>query len=187
MENHEKATPFECLTHHGILGQKWGVRRFQDKSGRLTAQGKKRYNGSDSDEKKRLTSTQKIAIAGAATAASLAITYGAYKLGAFDKVIPKGEATVKKLLAGPFKEKRAVDSPSIKKIGLQFFAKKPSDFKTVRVSKKEFAHVMSEIATHITPEEREKSTIVKYIGKYRYMVENLHDGTFRIIGKSRIN
>ena len=30
------------LCHHGILGQKWGVRRFQDKSGRLTAEGKAR-------------------------------------------------------------------------------------------------------------------------------------------------
>lgn len=30
------------IAHHGILGQKWGVRRYQDKSGRLTAEGKKR-------------------------------------------------------------------------------------------------------------------------------------------------
>lgn len=31
------------LYHHGIKGQKWGVRRFQDKDGGLTAAGKKRY------------------------------------------------------------------------------------------------------------------------------------------------
>lgn len=30
------------LYHHGILGMHWGVRRFQDKSGRLTAAGKAR-------------------------------------------------------------------------------------------------------------------------------------------------
>ena len=30
------------LYHHGILGQKWGVRRFQNKDGSLTAKGKKR-------------------------------------------------------------------------------------------------------------------------------------------------
>lgn len=32
------------LYHHGIKGQKWGVRRFQNKNGSLTAAGKKRYN-----------------------------------------------------------------------------------------------------------------------------------------------
>lgn len=31
------------LEHHGILGQKWGVRRFQNPDGSLTAEGKKRY------------------------------------------------------------------------------------------------------------------------------------------------
>lgn len=31
------------LRHHGILGQKWGVRRFQNKDGTLTEEGKKRY------------------------------------------------------------------------------------------------------------------------------------------------
>ena len=30
------------LYHHGILGQKWGVRRFQNKDGSLTSAGKKR-------------------------------------------------------------------------------------------------------------------------------------------------
>lgn len=31
------------LYHHGILGQKWGVRRFQNADGSLTPRGKKRY------------------------------------------------------------------------------------------------------------------------------------------------
>lgn len=35
------------LAHHGILGQKWGVRRFQNPDGSLTPAGKKRYLNSD--------------------------------------------------------------------------------------------------------------------------------------------
>lgn len=31
------------LIHHGVKGQKWGVRRFQNSDGSLTAAGKKHY------------------------------------------------------------------------------------------------------------------------------------------------
>ena len=37
-----KYLPERALAHHGILGQKWGVRRFQNEDGTLTAAGKKR-------------------------------------------------------------------------------------------------------------------------------------------------
>lgn len=40
----------EVLEHHGIRGQKWGVRRFQNKDGSLKPAGEKRYGG-DSDVK----------------------------------------------------------------------------------------------------------------------------------------
>lgn len=33
------------LAHYGIRGMKWGVRRYQNKDGSLTAAGKKRYSG----------------------------------------------------------------------------------------------------------------------------------------------
>ena len=33
----------EYLSHHGIKGQKWGIRRFQNPDGTLTAAGKARY------------------------------------------------------------------------------------------------------------------------------------------------
>lgn len=32
----------DILTHHGIKGQKWGMRRFQNPDGSLTEKGKKR-------------------------------------------------------------------------------------------------------------------------------------------------
>ena len=34
---------FDTLAHHGIKGQKWGVRRYQDQNGNMTAEGKQRY------------------------------------------------------------------------------------------------------------------------------------------------
>ena len=35
------------LEHHGIKGQKWGIRRYQNPDGSLTEEGKKRYLNSD--------------------------------------------------------------------------------------------------------------------------------------------
>lgn len=46
------------LYHHGIKGQKWGVRRFQNEDGSLTTEGRERY-GSEKDQKKLSKDIQK--------------------------------------------------------------------------------------------------------------------------------
>lgn len=55
-------TTEEFLEHHGIKGQKWGIRRFQNPDGSLTNAGRKRYGDSSGSEKS--SSAQKRSIFG---------------------------------------------------------------------------------------------------------------------------
>lgn len=49
------------LVHHGILGQRWGIRRFQNKDGSLTAAGKRHQKILDKkDEKWARRNSEKI-------------------------------------------------------------------------------------------------------------------------------
>lgn len=43
----------DSLKHHGIKGMKWGIRRFQNKDGSLTPEGKKRYEEDYESAKQR--------------------------------------------------------------------------------------------------------------------------------------
>lgn len=47
LSNRRCETLNDNLQHHGIKGQKWGVRRYQNKDGGLTDAGKKRYRDYD--------------------------------------------------------------------------------------------------------------------------------------------
>ncbi len=47
MNNIQVRPPYSNeLYHHGVKGQKWGVRKYQNPDGSLTPEGKKRYNKS---------------------------------------------------------------------------------------------------------------------------------------------
>lgn len=77
------------LYHWGIKGMKWGVRRYQNKDGTLTTEGRKRYTDDVSTGEKReksqkvsgLSPRQKRVLKiGAAVAVAALATYGGYRL-----------------------------------------------------------------------------------------------------------
>lgn len=92
------------LEHHGILGQKWGVRRYQNEDGTWTAAGKERY-GHDDDivlkkgmELKRVTNN--------ANETNKGHTYVSYKdLDALKYVAMAGEGGIAETSAGDGKGK----------------------------------------------------------------------------------
>lgn len=119
---YHKPSPQDCLTHHGILGQKWGNRNgppypldasdhsaSEKKAGwrkSLDKDGEKGDNKKQSKDidlkQKGLTDKQKRAIkVGAALAATALIAYGGYKLkqsGKLDTLIEQGRQRAKQLL-----------------------------------------------------------------------------------------
>lgn len=60
------------LEHHGILGMKWGVRRYQNEDGTLTSAGKARYGAESQVKSRGFTKAAGIAagVAGAAAGAA---------------------------------------------------------------------------------------------------------------------
>lgn len=93
------------LYHYGVKGMKWGVRRYQNKDGSLTSNGKKRYNQSDNkiDENKQKESTKKKGLSKKQKAliigASVVATYAAYKFvdsGKAKQLVEKGKAALGK-------------------------------------------------------------------------------------------
>lgn len=98
----------EHLSHHGIKGQRWGIRRYQNADGSLTAAGKKRYDrgtletNTKKEDEHRLSNRQKLlrnsGIGVAITTVALGTVYAVgKKIGNFrledlpDNLVTKGK------------------------------------------------------------------------------------------------
>ena len=107
----------------------------------------------------------------------------------------KGEDVIDPSLSKLFDSLRKDSQKIIEKVGksdiietaVEQLAKRSSkDFKTIILPKQEYAHVMSELATHMSNEQRKQKIVKKAIGDYFYTVENNGFGNYRVIGKQPI-
>lgn len=92
-------THSNSLCHYGIKGQKWGVRRYQNPDGTLTAKGKKRYSDDDQNETRSDTG-KKIAKGLAAGAAVGLAAYAMYNPKSRQAILNMAGKTVSQLKAG---------------------------------------------------------------------------------------
>ncbi len=68
----------------------------------------------------------------------------------------------------------------------KIYKKKSSDFKTIRLNKREYKHLMSEIASNLSEEQKSSEVFIKYCGDYQYIVENHGFGYYRVISRRKI-
>ncbi len=85
------------------------------------------------------------------------------------------------------KENESAKKQTTISYNLQFFAKNSKDFKSIKLSEEEYAHVVSEINTNLTDEQRSMEIVSKAVGNYIYTFENNGFDNYRFIRKKKID
>lgn len=91
------------LYHYGVKGMKWGVRRYQNKNGSLTAAGKKRAKAGQDDEserKKQIAKKVAVGVLATATVAAAAYAYSKNPEAVNKFVASAGKKTMSALKKG---------------------------------------------------------------------------------------
>ena len=79
--------------------------------------------------------------------------------------------------------KKKTDSSVVKSISKQMNNTLASSYKKPKISGKERAHVLSELMTHMTRDQRSQQIVSKYIGDYLYTFVKKSEGIYDIINK----
>lgn len=135
MNNYISTAPLydsEYLAHYGIKGQKWGIRRFQNPDGTLTAEGLKRY-GSVKELKKAIKEEYRKDQNDARRLGNLA-TQSAYAYKKQNKTVERAEKRLQKNPTDKNKRKLNIEkvvAKKLKEIDNQTKTKAENHYKTL--------------------------------------------------------
>ena len=117
------------ICHHGIKGQKWGVRRFQNKDGSLTAKGRQRYGESankreETPEERKKRISRNVAIGAAAAATALTVIGAMYISHKYNVNIKelnkKATSSIKEIRTNPIDLNSLSDKDTVISKGTKF-------------------------------------------------------------------
>lgn len=153
------------LCHHGIKGQRWGIRRYRNEDGSLTNDGKERY----SDKNKKRDTAKKVAIGVGITGV---VALGAYVVHKNRQYI-RNKASKRQIEIGKKKVSNIVDLDIQSRINYAD-AKKSKDIKGM-IKEKKRMKTYRKAAKNITDtysREAYKLKTGKYKDAQKFLLEN---------------